>query len=136
MGLTIPPRRSDWRAKLTGYVLSAEGQGFRPGKLDCALFCAGAVEAMTGFDGARGWRGYRTLSEGQKRLVKAGFNDWWDMIADREIGADRVGIGDIALVPAGDELAAGICMGVDVVVVGPDGRGLVRADQIKRGFRV
>lgn len=134
MGLDIPARLPGWRKALTAYLAQVDGVKFRPGKHDCALFCAGAVKAMTGFDGARGWRGYRTLNEGQKRLASDGFAEWWDMLADRE--TKEVRIGDVAVVKHDDALAGGICLGSQIAVVTPAGRGLVPYGQIIRGYRI
>lgn len=68
-------KRDDYRTRLAAYVASVAGQPFRPRKHDCALFAAGAVEAMTGVDHARGLRGYRTLEKGRAKLAEKGFAD-------------------------------------------------------------
>lgn len=136
MGLIMPPRQREWRQSLTTYLQSVSGLAFRPGKNDCALFCAGAVKSMTGFDPARGWRGYRTLSEGQGRLAKRGFENWWDMIADRECPPAEVGIGDIALVETQGVLLGGVCVGPQVMVVSVQGLGHMLHSDTVRGFKI
>lgn len=136
MGLIIPPRLPKWRGLLSNYLIEVDGVAFRPGKHDCALFCAGAVRAMTGFDAAKGWRGYRTLKEGGKRLQQAGYESWWDMIADRECDTSQLNIGDVALVEQDEELAGGICIGSHIAVLAPSGRTSVRLGQSVRAFKI
>lgn len=61
-------RCEDWHARLAAYVFDAGRTPFAYGSHDCALFAAGAVEAMTGTDLAAGWRGiYRTLAGASRR---------------------------------------------------------------------
>lgn len=136
MGLNIPPRLPQWRRYLTQYLSEVSQTKFDFGSHDCALFCAGAVRSMTGFDAAEGWRGYATLREGKELLRDAGVTDWWDLIADRECAPMAVGIGDIALVMSGGELAGGVCLGRSVCVLGADSTGLVRHSQIERGYKI
>lgn len=136
MGLIIPDRLPDWRTRLTKYLAGVYGVKFRPGKMDCALFCAGGVEAMTGFDAARGWRGYRTLSEGRKRLSEEGFDEWWDMIADRKCEVSALRVGDLAVIPTGDDFAVGFCMGARINAVGPRGMGVLRLSDAVQGYRI
>ena len=62
-------RLPDWRARLNRYVADSARQEFRLGRMDCALFAAGAVEAMTGEDPARDLRGrYRRVADGERLL--------------------------------------------------------------------
>ena len=76
-------RRADWRPRLTEYLARVAGARFRPGQHDCALFAAGAVEAMTGHDPAAEWRGtYRTLEEGRVVLAGQGYADQVGLVAD------------------------------------------------------
>jgi hypothetical protein len=43
-------RRGDWQSRLSEYVVAVARQPFKYGELDCGLFVAGAIEAMTGVD--------------------------------------------------------------------------------------
>lgn len=136
MGLNIPVRRPDWRKTLIDYLVEVDSAPFRPGKHDCALFCSGAVRAMTGHDCARGWRGYRTLKAGQKKLAENGIKDWWDMLDDRACEASQMRLGDIAVVEHEGALAGGVCLGANIAVVTPSGRGLVQLSCAVKGFHI
>lgn len=136
MGLIIPKRKPDWRSRLTGYLAAHSATPFKPGKFDCALFCAGAVQAMTGFDAARGWRGYRTLDAGFRKLESAGFENWWDMLAGRECDPASLLIGDVAIVKHGDVLAGGICAGATIRICTPTGQGMVPRSAAVKGYRI
>ncbi|WP_405116505.1 DUF6950 family protein [Phaeobacter sp. BS23] len=58
-------RHSQWRSNLCGFLASVSRQKFRPGSHDCALFAAGAVQAMTGADLAAEYA--RPLSHSRRR---------------------------------------------------------------------
>lgn len=64
-------RLPDWRPRLDAWIAAAQGQVFVYGVQDCALFAAGAVEAMTGIDLAAEWRG-RYASEAEGRALVGG----------------------------------------------------------------
>lgn len=69
-------RFDDWGPRLSMYLREASRQPFGYGASDCALFAAGAVQAITGRDLAAEYRGkYTTYPEGlaltgAKRLSK------------------------------------------------------------------
>lgn len=131
-------RLPDWRGRLAAYLDETARTAFRPGKHDCALFAAGAVHAMTGTDHAKGWRGYRTLAEGRKRLAEKGYADHIALIADtlEEIPPSLAAAGDLAIVEGDDDAALGVVLGEMISVLRPDGRGLVPLTDAKRAFRV
>lgn len=143
-------RNRDWRPALVAYLNRSARQPFRPGGHDCALFAAGAVEAMTGTDFARRYRSkYRSLAKGQAILRKRGYADHVDMVAQLlpEIvskDGNRAPMpimaqeGDIAVVPQGDEMALGVVQGSMVYVLRPGhlGLGLVPLTDAVRAFRV
>lgn len=131
-------RLVDWRARLTAYLAQVSGKSFRPGRHDCALFVAGAVEAMTGVDHARGWRGYRSLATGQKKLEARGFADHIALIANilPEVSPIMAQVGDLAVVESDGDQALGIVQGAYVYVLRPDGAGLVLLTDVTRAFRV
>lgn len=58
-------RLEDWPTRLERYVLAQQKAKFRYGQLDCCLFVAGAIEAMTGVDIApfREYHSRRTASQ-------------------------------------------------------------------------
>lgn len=75
MNLGVSPetdRRQDWPARLDAYLRDCAARPFQYGAHDCALFAAGAVAAVTGWDPAAAWRGaYDSLSSGQQALRAA-----------------------------------------------------------------
>ena len=131
-------RLHDWRGRLAAYLDQTARLPFAPGRHDCALFAAGAVEAMTGIDHAKGWRGYRTLKAGRKKLAEAGYADHIALIADKldEIPPAFAAAGDLAVVDGDEDAALGVVLGEMVAVLRPDGRGLVPLTEAKRAFRV
>lgn len=64
-------RRPDWRPRLTVYLAAASARPFAYGQHDCALFVAGAVNAMTGVDLADRYRGLYTSLKGGLKLLQA-----------------------------------------------------------------
>jgi len=53
-------RLIDWQARASAYIERVAAQPFRYGSLDCGLFVAGAIEALTGVDVAAPLRGQYT----------------------------------------------------------------------------
>ncbi len=45
-----------WQKRLTDFLRANHARPFQPGRWDCAIWAAGAVEAMTGEDHLRGFR--------------------------------------------------------------------------------
>lgn len=62
-------RRADWQHRLAEYLCRAGQEPFAWGTHDCCCFAAGAVEAMTGRDAMKGFRGYRTR-RGAARVLR------------------------------------------------------------------
>lgn len=69
-------KKPGWENRLIAYIQQVGAKKLRPGRLDCALFFAGAVMVMTGEDYAKGLRGkYKTIEEGINLLQSKGFED-------------------------------------------------------------
>jgi len=69
-------RRADWPERLMAYL---DGIGRRPfawGTWDCALFVAGAIEAMTGDDPAAALRGQYDDALGARRVLIERLGVW------------------------------------------------------------
>lgn len=112
-------RLPDWEGRLVAYLSDHARDPFRYGRLDCALFTAGAIEAMTGVDHARGFRGYRTLQAGMKKVQDKGFEDHVGVVAGlfQEIAPAFAQPGDIAVIQGDDGPALGIVQGEAVYVL-------------------
>lgn len=121
-------RQPDWEARLHAYLAGLEGAVFAWGELDCALFAAGAVAAMTGIDPAAAYRGRYTTAVGSVRALRRyGAGSLADTIsadfAERPVGHARRG--DLVMVDG----MVGVCIGADAIFVGEDvdgAAGLVR----------
>jgi hypothetical protein len=69
-----PPirRRADWPGRLAAAIEAGRKTGFVWGENDCCLFAANVVLAMTGYDPARGMRGYTTAAGAAAKLKQHG----------------------------------------------------------------
>lgn len=134
-------RYSFWRTALADYVQGVAHKPFVWGEHDCALFAAGAVQAMTGEDFAAGFRGrYKTLAGGLRLLKKAGHDSHADMAASlfEEVHRSRAMVGDIAAIEIEGGIALGIVQGERIYVLRPgeDGIGTLPLRDAARCFRV
>ena len=120
-------RLPDWEQRLHDYLAANEGAVFSWGRLDCALFSAGAVLAITGVDPAADFRGhYRTRRGSACALGRFGQRTLLATVAARfpetPIGYARRG--DLVMVDG----MVGVCVGAEALFVGEDDGtpGLVR----------
>lgn len=134
------PRRADWRARLVDYLGTQSRARFAPGRVDCCLFAAGAVEAMTGFDPAARWRGkYRRLEDGFELLRADGFADHAAVIEGLfpEIAPSFARVGDVVALPGDAGIAAlGVVQGGGVYCLQPSGMAVVSRLEIRRAFSI
>lgn len=128
-----------WETRLIEYLSKCSTSSFEPGKLDCAMFCAGAIEAMTGENPGKGFN-YKRLATGYKQLGDRGFVDHVEYVASifeelpSVLMAQR---GDMVAIPGDDDHPVlGIVQGEQVYVMGLNGLGLVPLDLAVRAFRV
>lgn len=131
-------RRPDWRGRLQVYLGTVAREPFAYGRHDCALFAAGAVEAMTGVDLARGFRGYKTEKGGIKKLRAKGFADQFALLEAslREVHPAFAKVGDVAVVPSEEGPALGIVQGEWIHVLRPEGIANVPLLSAIRAFEV
>ena len=134
-------RKTNWRPLLAAYVESVAHTPFAWGSHDCALFAAGAVEAMTGEDIAKGFRGrYTTLAGGLRLLKKSGHNTHADLATSlfEEVHPSQAQVGDLAAIEVDGGMALGVVQGERIYVIGPgESRlGTVALRQAARAFRV
>jgi hypothetical protein len=64
-------RSSSWQSSLSQYLVACARQPFRYGVMDCGLFIAGAISAMTGLDVAAPLRGTYTNRREAFAAIKA-----------------------------------------------------------------
>lgn len=132
-------RLDDWQPRLIEYIDRVSQMPFRPGRNDCIIFSAGAVEAMTGKNPAAEHLGtYRSLSEGDRLLEGLGFKSHVDAVASMfdEIPPLLASPGDLAVVECDLGLSVGIVQGPYIYVVTKEGIGPRLLTDAKRAFRV
>ena len=136
----IAPRFPDWRPRLFGFIAATVRRPLVPGQHDCALFAAGAVEAMTGTDVAADWRGrYDSFNAGLKALRKAGFKDHVALVAAHleEVPPAFAQVGDIgAILLPGELPALGIFTGGELAVLRETGLGFAPREMAVQAWRV
>ena len=135
----IACRRPDWRPRLVAYIEEVRARPFSYGSHDCALFAAGAVEAVTGDDLAVAWRGnYGSLKEGLTRLQEVGAADHLAVVSSflEPVQPAFAQVGDIAVLVAPGIPALGIFEGEMILVLREDGLGRVPREAATQAFRV
>lgn len=120
-------RLPDWEARLHDYLAACERATFAWGTLDCVLFSAGAVLAMTGVDPAAAARGHYTTAIGSVRALRRYGDGTLIRTLNARFARQPIGFakrGDLVMVDG----MVGVCIGADAVFVGEnDGvAGLVR----------
>lgn len=136
----IPARLPEWRARLANYLGAVSARRFRPGRHDCAIFAAGAVEAITGLDLADAWRGkYISLGAGRAMLRAKGFQDHLALAVALfpEVPPALAQVGDLAALPGDAGFAAlGVIQGPGVYVLTPAGLSVVSRLHVEKAFSV
>lgn len=66
-------RRNDWEQALSDYLAGHREAVFAWGRMDCALFAAGAVKAMTGTDPLAGAGRWKSQAGAARAIRRAGF---------------------------------------------------------------
>lgn len=132
-------RRADWHQRLTVYLAECQSRPFAYGRHDCALFAAGAIEAMTGHDPAGNDRGkYKTIRGGLGRLKRRKIKDHI-AAADTMFEAcatNMVRPGDLVAVKADPGMALGIVQGEMIYVLSPSGLGLVPITLAEKAWKI
>lgn len=117
-------RREDWPERLALQVSLAQRQPYALGVHDCARFACLCIEAMTGVDLWPRFAGYSTLAQAHRVAVRLGGS--LPGAAAALLGVNPAPVaqarrGDIVTYrdESGEHL--GICTGVHVAVLGPQG---------------
>lgn len=133
---------SYWRPALTTYILQCQRKPFEWGQFDCALFACGAIEAMTGEDLAKSYRGrYTTAAGGLKLIKKDGYKDHAAFakafLTELDHPSQAMAGDIIAYRTEGDTgLALGVVNNSHSYALMPTGLGVVKTLDAVRAFRV
>ena len=135
-------RLDDWRARLAAEMDRQRRDPFAWGRHDCAIgFAAAIVQALTGKDLARGYRGtYASPKGAWKVLRESGAESLGDFAALHlpEIHPSRANVGDIGVIPADGPVGEAFCM-VDasgLIVMTEQGHGRRPRADMTRAFKV
>jgi hypothetical protein len=138
--MILPSRLPDWRPRLVDYLARVPAEPLAYGSHDCALFVAGAVEAMTGADTAAGYRStYTSLKAGLKRLQRDGLTDHVALVRSllEEVPPAFAGVGDLAVIGETGTPALGLFEGESILVLRErGGLGLIPRSAASLAFRV
>lgn len=120
-------RIPDWDDRLYGWINACQRCPFSWGRMDCMMFAAGAVKAMTGADLARGHRGrYRSQASALRYLAQIGHVDVPAFLSSLlpQIPCALARRGDLVTFKGN----AGVCIGSDALFLPQEGAepGLVR----------
>lgn len=129
-------RLPNWRARLTVYVDNVRRRPFAYGQHDCALFAAGALEAISGEDLAQELRGtYADLPSGRAAIQRMGYLDAIDMAKANlsRVPRHSLQVGDLAVVETPEGAALGVVQGGAVFLVGQS--GMMHVDMLDRRVR-
>jgi hypothetical protein len=140
MGVKVSKKQVGWERALINYIRENAAVPFRPGKMDCGLFFGGSVQAMTGEDINKPFRGkYRTIDGAMKIANKLGFADHVEYVANLypEIPPLMAQRGDGAVVnDVQGAPALGIVQGAQIYVMTLQGLSLAPLTAAVRGFRI
>lgn len=113
-------RLQGWESKLNQAI--EQTGGFQWGTNDCCMFVVRVVEAITGVDYGKPYRGYKTAKGAASRLLKHGGVEG---IATKEFGDPKRPLlakrGDVVSFKNNGEIALGICIGDKIAAVAESG---------------
>lgn len=128
-------RLDSWEKNLNAYLKTVGP--FEWGKNDCCLFAANAVEAMTGVDPAKKYRGYKTKLGAAKKLKNIGIEGAWTEVLNGEpINPKLCRRGDVVLFQNGQEQSVGVCLGTTFAAIAEEGLIMLSMDNAIMGWRV
>ncbi len=134
-------RYHNWPEKLHEVIKKAKGESFKWGTHDCALFTCDCIEAMTGIDYAKRFRGkYKSEKGSWKALKKIEGVTKLSKLADKLLG-DRIELsrasrGDLVILLDEDREVLGVVVGTHAVFLSPDGIQMRILGECKYAWRV
>lgn len=121
-------RVDGWEKRLNEHLETIGA--FAWGTNDCCMFAVGCVQAMTGVDHGKEFRGYKTAVGAAKRLEKHGGVEG---IATYCLGESKsvklAKRGDVVMIDSGEGYALGVCVGSKIAAVSKDGLTFVPMTQ-------
>ncbi len=115
MGERLDLKNENWPSILANQIEQAERTPFEWGVNDCCLWSATVVDAMTGVDPAKDFRGlYSTEAEAKIVLESLGTGDIKSIIVSifgEPIGIKLAQRGDVVLAIIDGQQTVGICVG-------------------------
>lgn len=128
-------RHQNWEHRLNEFLKSVGP--FEWGTNDCCMFAVNAVEAMTGKDHGKPYRGYKTALGAVRRLEKFGGVEG---IATIELGdpkpVKQAKRGDVVSIQNGENIILGICVGVKMAAVSEEGLTLFSMSVARNAWSV
>lgn len=110
---------------------------FEWGTNDCCMFAVGCVEAITGVDYGKPYRGYKTKIGAARRLSDGGGVEG---IATECLGKPKEPVnakrGDVVMFDCGDGNALGVCLGVKIAAVSESGLMFVSMSKAIKAWSV
>ena len=133
-------RKATWRQELMQYLGAVARTPLAFGTHDCALFAAGAVQAMTGQDFAAPYRGrYTTMAGGLQLLQRDGHADHVALARSvlPVVPAALAQPGDLAIIAMEPVAALGVVQGAGIYVLDITGSlGLLPLTDATEALRV
>lgn len=127
-------RLDNWESKLAAYL---ENVGpFEWGKNDCCLFAANAVEAMTGVDPAKKYRGYKTKLGAAKKIKDVGIEGAWTAEFGEPINPKLCQRGDVVFFDNGGDPAVGVCIGAEFAAMRENGIIMIPMKLALKGWKI
>lgn len=133
-------RKEDWPARLNAAIDAARCRPFEWGVSDCALFAADVIEAMTGEDFGRPYRGTYNTSLGSLRAIRErghdSIRDLMTSIFGQSWPPGLLQRGDIALWNNGHGDTLGIVVGIHIAAQGEAGVEFMPMHTCLTGWRI
>lgn len=130
-------RLPDWHARLIALIEARRYHPFGWGDMDCCLWVADAVQAMTGRDPASDVRAdYSTARGAQAVLLKVGGLDGAGARCGDSIGRLFAAVGDVGIVNDGARDVLAVCTGEHWMVTTKTGLGTLPYESVRSAWRV
>jgi hypothetical protein len=112
--------RLDWVEALLEFIESRRQLPHAWGMNDCCMFCADAVQTITGVDPAAAWRGSYSDQAGAEAILAehGGLEAFVTSIMGEPTGPLCARRGDICLIAGPKGLLTGVCVGTTIAAPG------------------